>query len=96
MENETVDYGKVTGMVHSTESFGAVDGPGIRFIVFLQAVKCGVNTATIQILGQWETNKSRERTVDDVLEEASAIVDFGVKKGEYTVSGGEASCRLTF
>ncbi len=29
MENETVDYGKVTGMVHSTESFGAVDGPGI-------------------------------------------------------------------
>ncbi len=29
MENETVDYGKVTGMVHSTESFGAVDGPGM-------------------------------------------------------------------
>ena len=36
MENETVDYGKVTGMVHSTESFGAVDGPGIRFIVLVQ------------------------------------------------------------
>ena len=54
MENETVDYGKVTGMVHSTESFGAVDGLGSALLSSFKAVKCGVNTATIQILGQWK------------------------------------------
>ena len=54
MENETVDYGKVTGMVHSTESFGAVDGPGSALLFFFKGVKCGANTATIQILGQWK------------------------------------------
>ena len=36
MSEETIDYGQVTGMVHQKESFGEVDGPGIRFIVFLK------------------------------------------------------------
>ena len=44
------------GYIHSFESFGAVDGPGIRFIVFLKAVFSNAFTAIIRIHG--EENKA--------------------------------------
>ena len=84
---EAVDYGKVTGMVHSTESFGAVDGPGIRFIVFLQGCHMRCQYCHNPDTWEMETNKSQLRTVDDVLQEALRYKGFWGNKGGITVSG---------
>lgn len=96
MEKEVIDYGKVTGMVHSTESFGAVDGPGIRFIVFLQGCKMRCQYCHNPDTWAMETNNSRERTVEDVLQEALRYRGFWGKKGGITVSGGEALLQINF
>ena len=93
---EAVDYGKVMGMVHSTESFGAVDGPGIRFIVFLQ--DCHMRCQYCHNPDTWEmeSNKSQLRTVDDVLQEALRYKGFWGNKGGITVSDKEALLQIDF
>ncbi|VGQ44254.1 pyruvate formate-lyase activating enzyme [Streptococcus pyogenes] len=90
------DYGQVTGMVHSTESFGSVDGPGIRFIIFLQGCKLRCQYCHNPDTWEMETNNSKIRTVNDVLKEALQYKHFWGKKGGITVSGGEAMLQIDF
>lgn len=88
---------KILGLVHSTESFGAVDGPGIRFIVFLQgcAMRCRYChnpetwNADDQAHNQW-------RTPEDVLEQALRYRPYWKDGGGITVSGGEALLQIDF
>ncbi|MBM7635637.1 pyruvate formate-lyase-activating protein [Streptococcus saliviloxodontae] len=91
-----IDYKQVTGQVHSTESFGSVDGPGVRFIVFMQGCKLRCQYCHNPDTWEMETNKSTERTVEDVLNEALQYKHFWGDKGGITVSGGEAMLQIDF
>lgn len=93
---QVIDYGQVTGYVHSTESFGAVDGPGIRFIVFLQGCKMRCQYCHNPDTWAFENEQAQTRTVDDILEEALRYRGYWGKNGGITVSGGEALLQIDF
>ncbi len=80
-----VDYRTVTGLVHSTESFGSVDGPGVRFVVFMQG--CHMRCQYCHNPDTWDlvNPSATERTAEDVLNEALRFRMFWGKEGGITV-----------
>lgn len=85
--------GSMLGKVHSTESFGTVDGPGIRFVVFLQG--CPMRCKYCHNPDTWEVNGGTLRSVDDILKEYDSYKEF-LKGGGITVTGGEPLLQLEF
>lgn len=92
----TEEIGKVTGLIHSTETFGTVDGPGVRFVIFVQG--CRMRCKYCHNPDTWaiKYDKATERTVDDVMDEALRFRGFWGEKGGITVSGGEALLQIDF
>ena len=89
--------GDIKGLIHSTESFGAANGPGIRFIVFTQGcrMRCRFchNPDTWSIEGD-ET--CTEMTAKEVLDKALRYRSYWKKDGGITVSGGEPLLQIDF
>lgn len=84
----------VKGYIHSTESFGSVDGPGVRFIVFMQG--CNMRCKYCHNPDTWDKNGGREVTADEVIKTALRYRTYWGKKGGITISGGEPLLQMDF
>ncbi len=83
------------GYIHQLESFGSVDGPGVRFIVFFAG--CPLRCKYCHNPDTWDMSKAKMRmTADEILAEAITCKEYWGKKGGITVSGGEPLFQIDF
>ena len=82
------------GFVHSVESFGSVDGPGIRYLIFLQG--CPMRCQFCHNPDSWTMHTGQEMTADELLDKAERFRTYWGDKGGITVSGGEALMQMDF
>lgn len=85
---------KNLGRVHSIESFGSVDGPGVRFIVFLKG--CHMRCQFCHNPDTWDINGGEIKTADELLSQALRYKSYWKKGGGITVSGGEPLLQIDF
>ena len=85
----------VTGKIHSFESLGAVDGPGIRFVVFMQG--CHLRCKYCQNRDTWDINAGKSYTVKEVIEKILRYKNYILaSNGGVTLSGGEPLLQQDF
>lgn len=80
--------------VHSIESFGTVDGPGIRFIVFLQG--CNLQCKYCHNRDTWDVKGGQERSLEDILKQVEKYKNYIMPEGGVTVTGGEPLLQVDF
>ena len=86
---------EIKARVHSFESFGAVDGPGIRFVIFFQG--CPLRCKYCHNRDTWPVNAGLEYTSDELIAKISRYKNyFTVSGGGVTLSGGEPLLQQDF
>ena len=83
----------MVGYIHSQESFGTVDGPGVRYVVFFQG--CPMRCQYCHNPDTWEVNAGTEITVEEIMKNYRKNRPF-YTKGGLTVTGGEPLLQIDF
>lgn len=84
----------MTGYIHSIESLGTVDGPGIRAVVFMQG--CGLRCRYCHNPDTWECSGGKKTTPEELYEHVKNYRPYFGKYGGVTVSGGEPLLQTEF
>lgn len=84
----------VKGYVHSLESFGLVDGPGVRYVVFLQG--CKMRCKFCHNPETWSAEGGEEYTAEELFKKAYRYKNYWKQNGGITVSGGEPLLQIEF
>ena len=82
------------GYIHSLESFGSVDGPGVRYVIFLSG--CAMRCQFCHNPDTWNMQAGTPYTADELLEKALRYRTYWGSKGGITVSGGEPLLQIDF
>lgn len=82
------------GRVHSFQSLGTVDGPGIRFVVFLQG--CNLRCKCCHNPDTWDMKGGKEFTAEEIAAKAERYKEYFGAEGGITVSGGEPLLQAEF
>ena len=82
------------GKIHSFETFGSVDGPGVRFLVFLSG--CNFRCRYCHNPDTWAREPQLEMSAGEVLAKALRYREYWGETGGITVSGGEPLLQLDF
>lgn len=88
----------MNGFIHSTESFGTVDGPGIRFVVFFQG--CPMRCLYCHNPDTWEFHSDSNSvgqmmSAEEIIRMYEGVKEF-LKDGGITCTGGEPMAQLPF
>ena len=82
------------GYIHSLESFGSVDGPGVRYVIFTSG--CAMRCQFCHNPDTWSMQSGTPYTADELIEKALKYRTYWGSKGGITVSGGEPLLQIDF
>ena len=82
------------GFIHSTESFGSVDGPGVRFVIFVAG--CPMRCQFCHNPDTWNMQVGEQKSADELLAQALRYRSYWKDGGGITVSGGEPLLQMDF
>lgn len=84
----------IKGKVHSIQSLGTLDGPGVRFVVFMQG--CGLRCKCCHNPDTWNIEEGTLYTPNEIVEKALKFREYFGEKGGITLSGGEPLLQAEF